>query len=299
MAMDQERRSTGASPGRRMPAGLPGLDALDQRRSTENFPVALRLLPARARDDLVAIYGFARLVDEIGDAYPGDRLAALDWVEGDLEAIAHGEAIHPAVRRLAPTIQRHDIGLGPCRDLIEANRRDQWQTHYATFDDLVDYCHLSADPVGRMVLAVFGVADPRAGALSDHVCTALQVIEHIQDVGEDAAAGRVYLPADDLARAGCSDDDVHQAITSAGLRSVLRVLCERAAALLDSGPPLLRLVTGSGRLAVAGFVAGGWATIDAVEATDFDVLGRTCRPSKRRTAVHMARLLLGRHGTSR
>jgi squalene synthase HpnC len=279
--------------------GLPGIDALDQRRSAENFPVALRLLPAGPRGDLIAIYGFARLVDEIGDAYDGDRLAALDWLEGDLEATEHGGAMHPAVQRLAPTIHRLGIGLGPCRDLIEANRRDQWQTRYATFDDLVDYCRLSADPVGRMVLAVFAVSDPRATALSDHVCTALQVVEHAQDVGEDAAAGRIYLPAEDLARAGCREDDVRQQVASAGLRAVIRLQCDRAAALLDSGPPLLRLVTGSGRLALSGFVAGGWATIDAIRAADFDVLGRACSPSKRGTAAHMVRLLLRRHGPSR
>src|SRR6476659_6640924 len=102
--MDQAARSTGTSSETRMPDGMPGIDALDRRRSAENFPVALRLLPARARADLVAIYGFARLVDEVGDSYPGDRLAALDWLERDLEAMAGGNATHPAVRRLAATI---------------------------------------------------------------------------------------------------------------------------------------------------------------------------------------------------
>jgi squalene synthase HpnC len=283
-----------------MPADLPGIDTLDRRRSAENFPVALRLLPARTRADLIAIYGFARLVDEIGDSYPGDRWAALDWLERDLEAIAdHRGPRHPAVRRLGPTIQRLGIGLGPCRDLIEANRRDQWQTSYATFDDLLDYCRLSANPVGRMVLAVFEVADPLAPGLSDDVCSALQVIEHLQDVGEDAAAGRVYLPADDLTRAGCSAGDVGEDSASPELRAVIREQCGRAATLLDSGPPLLDLVKGRGRLALAGFVAGGWATLDAIEAADLDVLGRTCTPSKRGTVRHMARLLLRRPGPAR
>jgi squalene synthase HpnC len=285
-----------------MPADLPGIDALDGRRSEENFPVALRLLPARERADLIAIYGFARLVDEIGDSHEGDRSAALDWLEGDLEAIAGDAARHPAVRRLGPTIQRLGIGLGSCRDLIEANRRDQWQTRYATFDDLLDYCRLSANPVGRMVLAVFEVADSRAPALSDDVCSALQVIEHMQDVGEDAAAGRIYLPTDDLARAGCTEGDAGDRSASPALRAVIREQCGRAATLLDSGPPLLALVKGRGRLALAGFVAGGRATLDAIEAADFDVLDRTCRPSKLRTAAHMARLLgllLRRHGPSR
>jgi squalene synthase HpnC len=282
-----------------MPEGLPGIDVLDERRSAENFPVAMRLLPARARADLIAIYGFARLVDEVGDASPGDRLAALDWLEGDLEAMAARAATHPAVSRLGPTIERLGVGLGPCRDLIEANRRDQRQTRYATFDDLLDYCRLSANPVGRMVLAVFGVTDKRAPALSDDVCSALQVIEHLQDVGEDAAAGRVYLPADDLAGAACTEQELGASAASPKLRSVIREQCGRAAALLDSGPPLLALVTGRGRLALAGFVAGGWATLDAIGAADFDVLGRTCSPSKRRTAWHVARLLLRRDGRSR
>ncbi len=293
--MDQQGRATQPP----TPAGLPGIDALDRRRSTENFPVALRLLPGPARADLIAIYGFARLVDEVGDSYTGDRRAALDWLEGDLEAIAHGGATHPAVRRLGPTIQRLGIGLGPCRDLIEANRRDQWQTRYATFDDLLDYCRLSANPVGRMVLAVFDVADQRAAALSDDVCSALQVIEHLQDVGEDASVGRIYLPADDLARAGCNEGDVLQASASPGLRAVIHYQCGRAAALLGSAPPLLALVRGRGRLALAGFVAGGWATLDAIAAADYDVLERTCAPTKKATVRHMAALLLGRHGPSR
>jgi squalene synthase HpnC len=288
--MDQQ--ATGTSAQVRMPDGLPGIDALDRRRRTENFPVALRVLPVQARDDLIAIYGFARLVDEIGDAYPGDRLVALDWIEADLVAMERGDAVHPAVRRLGPTIQRLGIGLGPCRDLIEANRRDQDQRRYATFADLLDYCRLSADPVGRMVLAVVEVDDPGAPALSDDVCSALQVIEHVQDVGEDAAAGRIYVPSDDLARAGCTDHELRRGVASPALRRVVREQCGRAASLLESGPPLLALVHGRGRVALAGFVAGGQAALDAIRAADFDVLRRTCAPTKRATVAHMARLLL-------
>jgi squalene synthase HpnC len=290
--MDHCGGSTEITDRRPMPAGLPGIGEVDGRRSAENFSVALRLLPARQRGDLVAIYGFARLVDEIGDTYAGDRLAALAWLEHDLEATRSGDAEHPVVRRLASTVQRLDLGLDAFRDLIDANRRDQRQTRYATFEDLLDYCRLSANPVGRLVLAVFAVSDPRAPALSDDVCSALQIIEHLQDVAEDARTGRIYLPADDLARFGCTDADLVGASAGAPLRALIRSESGRAASLLESGSPLLDLLTGHARLAVAGFVAGGWATLDAMEAADFDVLGRRCAPSRLNTARQVGRLLL-------
>src|SRR5262249_11183515 len=135
--------------------GLPGEDAVAARAAGENFPVALRLLPATLRTDLLAVYGFARLTDELGDAYDGDRLAALDHPEGDLRAAAAGgDAGHPVVARAAFTIRRRQLPEQPFLDLIQANRQDQIVSDIATFDDLLEYCRLSANPVGRIVLAL-------------------------------------------------------------------------------------------------------------------------------------------------
>ncbi|MGD9995982.1 MAG: squalene synthase HpnC [Ilumatobacteraceae bacterium] len=285
-----------------MPPGLPGIDSIRQQRAHENFPVALRALPPGVRDDLVAIYGFARLVDDVGDRYDGDRLAALDWLEADLDHAVRGTAVHPLVGALTPVIRAHQVDVGLCRDLIEANRRDQHQNRYGSFDDLLGYCRLSANPVGRLVLAVFDSTTPSNEALSDDVCTALQIVEHLQDVGEDARDGRIYLPLDDLATSGCDPDDVLAATASPPLRHVVSVEATRAASLLSSGPTLVRQLHGWARLAVAGFVAGGLATVDAIRDADHDVLGHGCRPSKRRVAMHAARLLTNsvrapRHGS--
>ncbi len=277
-----------------IPPGIPGFDAVRSQASTENFPVALRLLPRTARADLLAVYGFARLADEIGDRFVGDRLAALDWLEHELDAAATGQATHPAVSALTGTIERHELNLDLFRDLIEANRRDQHQHRYATFDDLLDYCRQSANPIGRLVLAIFGVVDPDLARLSDDVCSGLQVAEHLQDVGEDMTAGRVYLPQDDLARFGCTDEDLRQPSADAAVRRLIACEAERARALLGSGRQLVAGLRMPARLAVAGFVAGGLATLDAVAAAGFDVLGRRCRPTRRGVAGHAVRLLTRR-----
>jgi squalene synthase HpnC len=201
----------------------------------ENFPVASWLLGRRVRTHLLAIYGFARLVDDIGDEYEGDRLAALDAIEAELDAPRH-----PVMRALAPTVRDCALPREPFLRLIEANRRDQTVTHYDTFDVLLGYCQLSAAPVGELVLHVFGVATPERIALSDRVCAGLQVVEHLQDVEEDAARGRTYI--------GPFDARAH------------------ARRLFDEGAPLVRLLRGRARLAVAGFLAGGRS---ALEGTGF------------------------------
>jgi 15-cis-phytoene synthase len=285
---NRARPNLGAEP----PPGLPGLDTVRLQARSENFPVALRVLPRPLRVDLLAVYGFARLADDIGDRYDGDRLAALEWLEHDLDLAASGQASHPAVHALTPTIRRHGLALDPFRDLIEANRRDQRQHRYATFDELLDYCRLSANPVGRTVLAILGVTDPDRALLSDDVCSGLQVVEHLQDVGEDLAAGRVYLPQDDLFLFGCTDDDLRQPTANSSVRKLIAHMASRARILLAAGQQLVAgLPTVPGRIAVAGFVAGGLATLDAIRAAGFDVLVHRCRPTRRGVASHAAALL--------
>jgi squalene synthase HpnC len=235
-------------------------------------------LPRAERDHLLAVYGFARLADDIGDEAEGDRMALLDWLEGELDRAAIGAATHPLLRRVATTIARCDLPLQPFRDLIEANRRDQVVHRYETFDDLVDYCRLSAVPVGRLVLAVFGESTPARVALSDDVCIGLQVVEHLQDVAEDAVAGRVYLPQSDLRTFACAESDFSSPHAGRRLRAVLRHEAGRARRLLGATVPLARELPLRPRIAVCGFGAGGLAALDAMERADYDVLGRRCRP---------------------
>jgi squalene synthase HpnC len=259
--------------------------------TAENFPVALRLLPRGPRDALTRVYGFARFVDDVGDESAGDRLASLDRVAAELRARWSGStvALRP-VEDLAPLTAR--VALRPFLDLVEANRRDQHVSRYATFADLLGYCDLSAAPVGRIVLQLAGVSDAQQVARSDAVCNALQVFEHCQDVAEDARAGRVYLPAEDLH--GVADAELVAGSASPALRAAVALQVQRAEALLAAGPPLVRGLRGWARVAVAGYVAGGLATARALRAADFDVLANAVRPSKAGTARTALRLLAGR-----
>jgi squalene synthase HpnC len=279
---------------RTTPAGVPDAVAVMSKAGSENFTVASRLLPKAQREHLLAVYGFARLADDIGDEADGDRLALLGWLDAELKRAAPGQATHPALVRLGSTICACHLPLDPFERLIEANRRDQVVTRYATFDDLVGYCELSANPIGELVLRIFDVLTPPRLALSDRVCTGLQITEHLQDVGEDARRGRVYLPADELARFGCSEADLVAAAASPPLRAVVLAETARARELLDTGAQLAATLRGRVRVAVAGFAAGGHAVLDAIEHAGGDVLSRRCRPRPDRTVARLVRILADR-----
>jgi len=270
---------------------LPAEARLVAQADHENFPVVTRLVPREAREQLLAVYAFARLTDDLGDEHPGDRSAALDWLEGDLRAAIEGRPSHPVTARLGRAIAATDMTAAPFFDLIAANRRDQTIVRQATWDQLLDYCRLSANPIGAAVLGIAGALTPEREALSDRVCSGLQVVEHLQDVGEDAAAGRIYLPADDLQRFGVVDADLMAAEASPALRSLVAFELTRARELLAAGIPLTRSLRGWCRLAVAGYVAGGLAAADAIEAAGYDVLAGSVRPRRVRTLRHGLRVL--------
>jgi squalene synthase HpnC len=265
----------------------------------------------------MAVYGWARLVDELGDNYAGDRLAALDEVERQLRSALTGagaDDLHPLVSQVASMARRRALPPQPLFDLIEANRQDQRVNRYETFADLVGYCRLSANPVGRLVLGVFGASTPEREAWSDKICTGLQLVEHWQDVAEDALVGRVYLPQEDLRRfeVGVEDllpppagyytsppgaDSPSRGRDKARARerraALMAFEVARARRLLDEGSPLVASLRGSLRVAVAGFVAGGHAALDALATTGFDIYAEWARPRPRRFAWHLARLLAG------
>jgi squalene synthase HpnC len=278
----------------------PSASEVMARAEGENFPVASRMLPRHVRAHMLAVYGFARLVDELGDSAPGDRLAALDWLEGELRRAYDATPEHPLMRRLAVTVRECSLPREPFERLIEANRVDQRVKRYETWEQLRGYCTLSADPVGEIVLGVFAKATPERIALSDSICTALQLAEHCQDVAEDFAAGRVYLPAEDMRRFGASVAELEsEASTADGpavgdrapLRAVLAFEVQRARELLDDGAPLLGELRGRERLAVAAFVAGGHAALDAIERARDDVLAGPPSASAWRRPRALARVL--------
>ncbi|MEV6957765.1 squalene synthase HpnC [Streptomyces sp. NPDC051207] len=255
----------------------------------ENFPVAPFFLPRAWRTDLMAVYGFARLVDDIGDGdldpggadarllgvdpeRAGDRLLLLDAFEADLHRVFASTPRHPLLRRLQPTVRRCSLTPEPFLGLIAANRQDQLVGRYETYDDLLAYCELSANPVGRLVLAVTGTATPERIRRSDAICTALQIVEHLQDVAEDLRRDRVYLPAADMKRFHVQEADLAARTAGASVRALVAHEAARARALLDDGMPLVSSVHGRLRLLLAGFVAGGRAALDAIAAAEYDVL---------------------------
>jgi squalene synthase HpnC len=256
------------------------------RARTENFPVASLLFPRAYRPHLRAIYGFARLVDILGDEYEGDRLAALDELEAEVGRCYEGEPTWEVMRELQPTIRACSLPQKPFLRLIEANRIDQRISQYATWADLKHYCVHSADPVGRLVLGVLGRTESDLVALSDDICTGLQLVNFLQDVPRDLALGRVYLPADDRARFGVTELER----PSPELGALLEFEADRARGLLASGEELGRRL-GGGRVgrAVALFARGGLAALEALERADWDIFSGRPRPSRARLAMAVIR----------
>ncbi len=278
-------------------------DVLSQARS-ENFPVALRVLGRRERRHLIALYGYARLVDDLGDELEGGfeaRLAALDAAETELDRAFAGTATHPVFCRLAEAITTCGLSRALLGDLIEANRLDQAVTSYDTFDQLLGYCRLSANPVGRLVLTIFGQAGPEREALSDQICSALQIIEHLQDVVEDASNGRVYLPAEEMAHFGVSPSLLREPVlpAPAAFRRLVAMEAARAHEMLGAGSRLVSLLSGRAGLAIAGFAGGGLAQLEALERAGFDVLSGQVKAPSRSVARHGLRLALGSWQASR
>src|SRR5438067_9109133 len=257
-----------------------------RRARTENFPVASLLFPRRLRPHLRAVYGFARLVDILGDEVKGDRLAALDELEAEVDACYDGEPIWPVMRVLRPTIREFSLPREPFLRLIEANRIDQRTSEYATWEELREYCRHSADPVGRLVLGLLRLHhDPELVAASDDVCTGLQLVNYLQDVPRDLALGRIYLPREDRERFGVTRLDA----PSAELVALLEFEAARARGLLAGGRVLQERIRGRVGRAVGPFARGGLAALEALEVAGWDVFTQRPRASRMRLALAAVR----------
>ena len=272
-----------------MPTGLLdapelALERIDARGRGENFPVASLLAPREARPHLRAIYGFARLVDNLGDEAVGDREHLLDELERELD----GPPRTAIMRRLHATIEACGLPREPFARLIEANRIDQRKTRYATWEELKEYCTYSAEPVGRLVLGVYGRAgEPELVARSDDVCTGLQLVNFLQDPPRDLALGRVYLPQEDLRRFRVADADL-AGPWSEHVAALLAFEAERARPLLARGFELADALGGRAGRSVARFARGGLAALAALERARWDVFTRRPAP----TRLTFARLLV-------
>src|SRR5919109_1514252 len=255
------------------------------RAAGENFPVGSVLFPRALRPHVRALYCYARLVDELGDAYEGDRLAALDELEAQVALTFDGEPTWPVLRNVQPTIREFDLPREPFLRLIEANRMDQRIAEYETWADVKHYCVHSADPCGRLVLGVLRrLDDAELVAASDSVCTGLQLVNFLQDVPRDLELGRVYLPAEDRRTFGEPELDR----PSEELRGLLRFEAQRAAELLAAGETLRVRIGGRLGRAVALFARGGLAALDALGSAGWDVFSGRPRPSRARLAREAA-----------
>ena len=241
----------------------------------ENFPVASRLVPARLRGAVAAIYRFARAADDIadeGDAPAAERRAALRRFAAQLDAIERGETPQaPPFPALADAIRRHRLPLRPFHDLLDAFLQDVDTARYPTYTALLDYCRRSANPVGRLVLALYGADTPRNLAASDAICTALQLVNFWQDVAVDWRKGRVYLPLEDLARFGVEESAIAAARTDERWRALIAFQCARTQALFDAGRPLVRALPLRLSLELAAVIAGGERILERIEAAGGDV----------------------------
>jgi phytoene synthase len=263
----------------------------------ENFTLGSWLLPRPLRRHIAAIYAFARTADDIadeGNVEPALRVARLQEWEQQLEQCYRGDVSDPIFVALHDTVQRFDIPIDPFRRLLQAFRSDAEFQPFATFEALRDYCHCSADPVGHLILYLFGYRDAQRQQLADQICTGLQLANFWQDVAIDAAKGRVYVPDEDLTRFGCSATELMHGARTPALRALMAFEVARARSMLTSGLELATLVNRRLAHEVSLFAWGGLAVLRAIEAVDYDVFTRRPTVSKWTQAGLVFRALVGR-----
>lgn len=262
------------------------------RSHYENFVVGTLLVPRALRRHFHSIYAYCRVADDLADESPTPEraLQLLDWWERELDLAYAGHPRHPVFVALADTVAAFGIPKVPFQDLLVAFRQDQTVTRYASYDDILAYCAHSANPVGRLVLHLYGYADENRRSLSDATCTALQLANFWQDVARDFDRGRVYLPADDMARFGVTEEQVAAKQFTPEFGDLLRFECRRTREMFDYGSALASVVPRRLRLDLEMFTCGGLEVLRRIERQGFDVLSR--RPTIPRS--RQASLLVGR-----
>ncbi len=241
----------------------------------ENFPVASILMPRRLRKPVAAIYHFARAADDIadeGESSNEKRLKRLDEFRAELARIANNETpLIPLFQNLAAEVHQHSLPMQPFYDLLDAFSQDVIKKRYANFDELLDYCRRSANPVGNLLLHLYGEATPVNIAYSDAICTGLQIINFWQDVAKDYAIGRIYLPLDELALYGVSEEQIAQGISNDAWRALMKFQVKRARAMMVSGKPLGSILTGRIGLEMRMIIAGGLRILSKLESAQYDM----------------------------
>lgn len=290
--------------GRRFPAwGLE--ESLRYTRSLtrehyENFSVASLLVPKRLRQDYCNVYAYCRWADDLGDE-TGDPELSLDllrWWREQLAAMERGEAYHPVFVGLKETAARHVLPRQDFEDLVRAFEQDQSKRDYASYDDLLEYCRYSANPVGRLVLRINGYRDPDLFELSDAICTALQLANHWQDVARDWRIGRVYVPEDVMRANGSGRDalaaDMARGAASPEFRETVRDLTERAHGLFVAGLPLADRLSGRLGVEIEMFARAGIAVLAKIRLAGFDTISKRPVMTASDHAALLARVLARR-----
>ncbi len=245
----------------------------------ENFPVASVLLPRHLRRPVEIIYHFARQADDFadeGDDVPdAERIAKLDAFHVELNRIGANEAPQtPLFRDVAEIVQQYHLPLQLFHDLLDAFTQDVTKKHYANFEEVLDYCRRSANPVGRLLLHLYGEATPQNLAYSDAICTSLQIINFWQDVKKDYAIGRIYLPQDEMARFGVTEEHIAHGHTDAAWRNLMRFQVDRAFAMMAKGAPLGSILTGRIGLEMRMIIAGGNRILQKLRRVNYDMFER-------------------------
>jgi squalene synthase HpnC len=254
------------------------------RTHYENFSVATWFLPKNLRQDFFNVYAYCRISDDLGDEVGDSRaaLTLLDEWQAELDQCYVGSPRHPVFVALAETVRKFEIPKHEFSDLLIAFRQDQTVTRFETFNDVLAYCHYSANPVGHLVLCLCGYRDAERQQLSDYTCTALQLANFWQDVTVDYAKGRIYLPLEDIRRFSVSEEDIAQNRNTAEFCEMMRFEVERAHEWFDRGLPLIGKVRSELAIDIALFSRGGQEILKAIERENFAVLGRRPAISKRR-----------------
>lgn len=266
------------------------------RSHYENFSVASWFLPAKLQQHFFNVYAYCRISDDLGDEV-GDANASLqllDQWEEELNACYDGKPRHPVFVALAETVRKFEIPRQPFADLLKAFRQDQTVTRFPAFQDVLNYCQYSANPVGRLVLYVCGYRDAERQRLSDFTCTALQLANFWQDVSVDYAKGRIYLPLESMVRFKVSEEDIAAKRNTPAFREMLRFEVERARDWFRQGLPLVKMVNRDLAIDIELFSRGGQEILNAIEKQNFAVLGNRPAISKPRKLMLVARAVLGK-----
>jgi len=249
----------------------------------ENFPVASFLVPKSLRKHVAVVYRYARMADDLadeGDLLPEERISALDEMETSLRNAMEGNFSNPFYQALSSTIHERNLTPSYFYDLLKAFRQDVSVKRYNTFDELMNYCRFSADPVGRIILELFDLRDGNLALLSDKICSALQLTNFYQDVSVDISRGRIYIPLEEMKSFKVTEKDFELKKINTNFKELIKLQVDRARKLFQEGKPLTALLPKPLNFEIKWTVLGGECILRKIESNDYDVLSRRPKLSK-------------------